>query len=60
MPRASQEAVNGIVTRMINNKLHDAEIADDPEHTMKPDVSKTQSYMPSKYQKRQFDNCGTR
>lgn len=49
MPRASQEAVNGIVTRMINNKLHDAEIADDPEHTMKPDVSKTQSYMPSKY-----------
>lgn len=41
MPRASQEAVNGIVTRMINNKLHDAEIADDPELTLKPNCDKT-------------------
>lgn len=37
MPRATKEAVNGIVTRMISNKLHDAEIADDPELTLKPD-----------------------
>ena len=42
MPRASEEAVNGIVTRMISKKLHDAQIADDPELTLKPNCKKSQ------------------
>jgi hypothetical protein len=65
MPRASAEAVNGIVTRMINNKLHDAEIADDPELTLKPDCAKTlkvikekERYHNGKYEVRKFDNKG--
>lgn len=41
MPRACPEAVNGVVSRLIQKQLHDAEIADDPELTLKPDCSKT-------------------
>lgn len=40
-PRATKAAVDGIVTRMINNKLHDSQIADDPELTLKPDCTRT-------------------
>lgn len=65
MPRATEEAVNGIVTRMINNKLHDAEIADDPELTLKPDCKKTLKvvkekirYHTGKYEERKFDKKG--
>ena len=41
MPRACPEAVNGVVTGLIQKKLHDAELSDDPELTLKPDCSKT-------------------
>jgi hypothetical protein len=41
MPRACPEAVNGVVSRLIQKQLHDAEIADDPELTLKPNCSKT-------------------
>lgn len=65
MPRASAEAVNGIVTRMINKQLHDAEIADDPELTLKPDCAKTlkvvkvkERYHNGKFEVRKFDNSG--
>jgi len=64
-PRATKEAVNGIVTRMISNKLHDAEIADDPELTLKPDCKKTlkvvkvkERYHNGKYELRKFDDKG--
>lgn len=41
MPRATKEAINGVVTRLIQTKLHEAAIEDDPELTLKPDCSKT-------------------
>lgn len=65
MPRACPEAVNGVVTRMIQKKLHDAAIEDDPELTLKPDMSKTlrvfkekQRYHNGKYEENKWDSKG--
>jgi len=34
MPRATKEAINGIVTRLIQKELHDAGVPNDPELTL--------------------------
>lgn len=40
-PRATKEGVNGMVTKLLNQHLHDAEVPEDPELTMKPNMDKT-------------------
>lgn len=40
-PRGCQEGVNGTVTRLVYEHLHNAKVPDDPELTLKPDCSKT-------------------
>ena len=65
MPRASQEAINGIVTRLVQKELHDAAVPDDPELTLKPDLKKTirenkgkERYHNGKYEENKFDSKG--
>ena len=41
MPRATKEGVNGVVTRLLYEKMHNATVPEDPELTCKPDCSKT-------------------
>ena len=41
MPDATPKRMNGVVTRLIYEKLHNAQVPDDPELTLKPDCSKT-------------------
>jgi hypothetical protein len=41
MPRATREAIDGVVNRMVLNKLHEAELEEDPELTLKPNMAKT-------------------
>jgi len=41
MPGATPECVNGVVTRLIYEELHNAKVPDDPELSLKPDCSKT-------------------
>ena len=41
MPRATKEGVNGVVTRLIYEKLHNALVPEDPELTLKPDCKRT-------------------
>ena len=64
-PRATKEGVNGMVTRMINQHLHDADVPDDPELTLKPNCSKTIKktktkvyYHNGKYEVNKFDPKG--
>lgn len=65
MPRATKEAVNGIVTRLIYEQLHDAAVPDDPELTLKPDIKRTirerktkERYHNGKYEENKFDGKG--
>lgn len=65
MPRATKEAINGIVTRLIQKELHDAAVPDDPELTLKPDIKKTlrekktkERYHNGKYEENKFDGKG--
>ena len=65
MPRASKEAINGIVTRLIQEEIHDAAVPNDPELTLRPDIKKTirekkvkERYHNGKYEENKFDGKG--
>lgn len=65
MPRASKEAINGIVTRLIQKEIHDAAVPNDPELTLRPDIKKTirekkvkERYHNGKYEENKFDGKG--
>lgn len=65
MPRATKEAINGIVTRLIQKELHDAGVPNDPELTLQPDCKKTirekktkERYHNGKYEENKFDSKG--
>lgn len=65
MPRATKEAIDGTVTRLIYEQMHNAKVPEDPELTMKPDCSKTLKnektkvrFHNGKYEVRKFDEKG--
>ena len=62
-PNATIQGVNGTVTRMIYEHLHNAAVPDDVELTLKPDCKKTlrsvktkDRYHNGKYELNKFDN----
>jgi hypothetical protein len=65
MPRASKEAINGVVTRMILTHLQETAKDEDPEMTFSPNCSKTlkvvkerQRTHNGKYEQNKFDPKG--